>query len=78
MLLTLYVRAHCHLCEDMQMALIPWQERLGFELHTVDIDSDAALMERFNTQVPVLMAGDEEICHYFFDEKALTSYFSQP
>jgi len=77
MQLTLYMRAYCHLCEDMRMALRPWQEQLGFELQTVDIDADPQLVERFNTLVPVLMAADEEICHYFLDEKALSAYFSQ-
>lgn len=77
MRLTLYMRAYCHLCEDMQVALAAWQQRLGFELDTVDIDADPRLIERFNTQVPVLMAGELEICHYFLDEKALSAYFSQ-
>jgi len=72
------MRAYCHLCEDMQMALRPWQQQLDFELRTVDIDADPLLVERFNTLVPVLMAGDDEICHYFLDEKALSAYFSQP
>ena len=77
MQLTLYMRAYCHLCEEMQMALRPWQEQLGFELRTIDIDADPQLVQRFNTLVPVLMAADKEICHYFLDEKALSAYFSQ-
>lgn len=75
--LTLYMRAYCHLCEDMLVALRPWQERLGFELIAMDIDADPQLLEHFNTLVPVLMAGEQEICHYFLDEKALSAYFSQ-
>ena len=75
--LTLYMRAYCHLCEEMQQALLPWQEQLGFGLNVVDIDADPQLVERFDTLVPVLMAGDEEICHYFFDQLALTAYFSR-
>jgi len=59
------------------MALGPWQQRLGFEINTIDIDADPQLVERFDTLVPVLMAGDQEICHYFLDEKALSAYFSQ-
>lgn len=74
--LTLYMRSACHLCEDMQRDLVPWQERLGFSLQTVDVDSDPELVARFNTMVPVLMAGDQEICHYFLDEKALLGHFS--
>ena len=75
--LTLYLRAYCHLCEDMQAALVPWQKALGFTLKTVDVDSAPELVERFDTLVPVLMAGDQEICHYFLDEKALQEHFSR-
>jgi thioredoxin reductase (NADPH) len=74
--LTLYMRSYCHLCEEMQVALAPWREKLGFQLKTVDVDSDPELVERFDTLVPVLMAGDQEICHYFLDEKALLGHFS--
>jgi len=74
--LTLYMRSACHLCEDMQLDLARWQEPLGFRLRTVDVDSDPELVARFNTLVPVLMAGDQEICHYFLDEKALLGHFS--
>ncbi|MBD3670569.1 MAG: glutaredoxin family protein [Gammaproteobacteria bacterium] len=73
--LTLYMRAGCHLCEEMHQALLPWQGRLGFSLELVDIDASANLVERFNTLVPVLMSGDTEICHYFLDEKALQDHF---
>ena len=70
------MRSYCHLCEDMQRALAPWQEKLGFSLKTVDVDADPQLVARFDTLVPVLMAGDSEICHYFLDEKALLGHFS--
>ncbi len=75
--LTLYTRSYCHLCEDMHKALLPYQQRYGFELELIDVDSDARLERRFDELVPVLMAGEEEICHYFLDEAALQNYFSQ-
>jgi len=75
--LTLYTRSYCHLCEDMHKALLPYQERYGFELELIDVDSDAQLERRFDELVPVLMAGEKEICHYFLNEDALLNYFSQ-
>ncbi len=69
--LTLYVRERCHLCEEMQAALGPWQERLGFKLELVDVDDDLALVSRFGDRVPVLAQGEREICHYRLDERAL-------
>ncbi len=71
MILTLYTRSYCHLCEDMHRALLPYQQRFGFALDLIDVDSDPELERRFDELVPVLMAGDEEICHYHLDEDAL-------
>ncbi len=75
--LTLYTRSYCSLCEEMHRALLPFQQRYGFALELVDVDSDPALEARFDELVPVLMAGEREICHHHLDEAALRSYFSQ-
>lgn len=68
--LTLYIRTYCHLCDDMRAAVEPWRARLGLELVEVDVDDDPALEARLGEKVPVLMGGEEEICHYYFDEEA--------
>jgi glutaredoxin len=68
--LTLYTRAYCHLCADMRAAVEPWRSRLGLELVEVDVDEHPELEARLGEKVPVLAVGDEEICHYFFDEEA--------
>ncbi len=68
--LTLYIRTYCHLCDDMRAAIEPWRARLGLELVEVDIDDHPELEARFGEKVPVLMRGEDEICHYFFDEAA--------
>ena len=68
--LTLYIRTYCHLCEDMRAAVEPWRARLGLELVEVDVDDDPVLEARLGEKVPVLMGGEEEICHHFFDEEA--------
>ena len=51
------------------------QNRWQFEVETRDIDSEPELRERFNTLVPVLAIGGEEICHYFLDPDKLAVYF---
>ena len=68
--LTLYIRTYCHLCDEMRAAVEPWRARLGLRLVEVDVDADPVLEARLGEKVPVLMAGEEEICHYFFDEDA--------
>ncbi len=69
--LTFYHRPGCHLCTDMLALLQERQERLGFELEMVDVDSDPQLAARFGELVPLLSLGEREICHYFLDEAAL-------
>ena len=39
--------------------------------HEIDIDRDPELIRRYDARVPVLCCGDNEICHFFFDESAL-------
>lgn len=74
--LDLYGRTYCHLCADMERALQALQGTLGFTLDIHDVDSSAELESRFGELVPVLMAGDTEICHYFLDEEALRRYLA--
>jgi glutaredoxin-like protein DUF836 len=70
--LTLYGRRYCHLCEDMERALGPLQDELGFTLELVDVDRDAALERKYGELVPLLAGPDgREICHYFLDVRAL-------
>jgi hypothetical protein len=75
--LQVLVRQGCHLCDDMLEGLRVAQERWDFELRVVDIDGDPALAQRYGAKVPVLMAGDKELCHYFLDMARLQSYFRE-
>lgn len=66
--LTLMIRSYCHLCHDMELALQPLLQEFGVGLQVLDVDADPALELRYDELVPVLLLGDEEICHYFLDE----------
>ena len=75
--LTLYSREGCHLCEDMQNLLPAYLDGAGFSFNTVYIDNISELEQQYGTLVPVLKAGEKEICHYFLDVKALQQYISE-
>ena len=75
--LTLYGRELCHLCYDMERALSALHVEREFELARVDIDSDPQLVARFGEFIPVLMAGDSQICRTFFDREAFDAYFRE-
>ena len=77
MRLILYVRQDCHLCAEMRSELTALETRLAVTFELVDIDSDPKLVVRYGHKVPVLVGGDEEICHYFLDEPQLAEYLSR-
>lgn len=69
--LTLLGRVYCHLCHDMEIALAPLAAEFGADVEVLDVDEDPALEERWGELVPVLLHGEEEICHYFLDAQAV-------
>ena len=73
--LTVYIRAGCHLCEDMLQELHYRQAGLDFTLQTVDINGRPELEALYGTKVPVLTRAGKEVCHYFLDEVALHRCF---
>ncbi|HXC41872.1 MAG TPA: glutaredoxin family protein [Burkholderiales bacterium] len=76
--LTLYSRAYCHLCHDMEAALRRLQAEQPFELEVLDVDADPALEARFNELVPVLMEGERELARYHLDVAALRAELARP
>ena len=75
--LTLYGRSYCHLCDEMLAALAPLRGEFGFAVDVVDVDSDAALEQRFGVLVPVLMHADTELCHYHLDAGKIRAYLAK-
>lgn len=75
--LTVYSREYCHLCHDMVAALEALRPQHGFDLVVIDVDEDEALERRFGERVPVLLAGERELCHYFLDPAALDAYLAE-
>lgn len=75
-MLTLYSRQWCHLCRDMEEALLQLQREIRFDLEVFDIDADPQLETRFDERVPVLEGGGKELCHYALDVAAVRAYLS--
>ena len=69
--LILYSRADCHLCDQVIMLL----DAAGIRWRPVDIDGDAALLERYGRSIPVLRQPDSgrELC-YPFDAQSLVEF----
>jgi uncharacterized membrane protein len=56
-LVTLYSRKDCHLCEDAKNDLEALQGAVPHKLLVVDIDSDPKLLNEFALEIPVVVAG---------------------
>ena len=72
-------RSYCHLCDEMIAALHELQGRFleGVEIDVVDVDHHPALESKWGDKVPVLLDGDEEICHYFLAPDQLALHLAQ-
>lgn len=54
LLVVLYTRAGCHLCDDAWALLEKEREVYGFQLKACDIDDDPALEAQYGLCVPVV------------------------
>jgi len=73
--LIVYYRDNCHLCEQVMVSLLKFQNEIGFEINNIDIDDTSQHSEetrlRYTADIPVVMYQDEVIFYHFFDEIAL-------
>jgi hypothetical protein len=53
--LVLLSRPLCHLCDDMEKALIPLANARGLDLNVMDIDDHPELEARFGREIPVIL-----------------------
>jgi hypothetical protein len=74
--LTLLSRRYCHLCHDMEAALAPLAAEFGAAVTVVDVDSDPLLEAKYDELVPVLLHGQNELCHYFLDAPKTREYLA--
>ncbi|KAF1030359.1 MAG: hypothetical protein GAK40_00016 [Burkholderia plantarii] len=67
MAFTLYGRGWCHLCDALRDALAPVAAEHGVAIVEIDIDTDEALVARYDEDVPVLLLDGVEVCRHRFD-----------
>ena len=76
--LQLVVREGCHLCDEFEDLLEHHPLREQFELQRLVLNNRPQLETLYGTLVPVLLDGEEEICHYFLDETQLERVVTAP
>ncbi|MEK6753895.1 MAG: DUF2085 domain-containing protein [Chloroflexota bacterium] len=57
LIVTLYTRKDCKLCDEVKAELVELQSKYPHRLVEVDIDSDSALLEKFSMEIPVVEVG---------------------
>ncbi len=57
----------------MVSALEELQGRFSFDLEVIDVDAHPDLEARWGEKVPVLLQGDEEVCHYHLRLEAVNA-----
>ncbi len=75
--LTMYSREGCHLCDVMEDELRGLLAGSRVALQIIDVDTDLVLQDKFGEWVPVLTAGDLELCHYHLKHDRVREYLSQ-
>ena len=74
MIVTLYGRPGCHLCDEARESLQRVQTRVPFTVHEVDITTDDVLHARYLERIPVVSVEGEDLFDYEVDEDALEHF----
>lgn len=69
--LTLYSRPGCHLCDEMKEIARPVARELGCMVTEVDISGDPDLEARYGTEIPVLLVNGRKAFKYRLTEREL-------
>lgn len=71
---SIYGKAECHLCEEAKAQLVALRRRYGFRLEEVDITSDPILLAEYETRLPLIWVDGHLVCKYHVDEVPLLEH----
>ena len=70
-LVTLYGKPGCHLCEDAREIVERVRAEHPFELQEVDVSLDPVLHREYGDRIPVLEVDGEELFEFHVEEAVL-------
>jgi glutaredoxin len=70
-ILTLYGKPGCHLCEEGRAAVEQLRAERGLELREVDVSLDPVLERRYGERIPVVALDGEELVELGVDADRL-------
>jgi glutaredoxin len=60
----LYTRRGCHLCDEAKEVIERLRKEAAFRFEQIDIDTDPALKDRYNDEVPVIFINGKKAFKY--------------
>jgi len=73
----IYGKPDCHLCEVAKAKLLRLQHKLGFQLHEVNIAESDQLLQEMGTRIPLIRIDGRLACKYFVEEKAFLTKLAE-
>lgn len=70
-LVEIYSRPDCHLCDEAKATLLKMKRRFGFDLREINIAADEKLLAEYETRIPLIFVNGHLVCKYFVDEAAM-------
>ncbi len=81
MIVTIYSKKDCHLCDIAKETLLKVQQELPFSLNEIDIEKDKTAFEKYKYLIPVIEIDGEKAFNYKVNEnefKKILKLKSQP
>jgi glutaredoxin len=73
LIVTLYTKEDCGLCEEAASLLRRLQRRIRFEIEYVDVEADPVAGERYGQRIPVVAIDGVEVAAAPLDEQQLAA-----
>jgi glutaredoxin len=67
-LVEIYSRPGCHLCDEAKAVIELVRRRLPFELRTVNVETHPAFEKAYGQEIPVVMINGQKAFKYRVDE----------
>ena len=67
LVVTLYTRPGCPLCDEAKLQIAPLLAEFRVHLREINIDADPKLREQYNVDVPVIFLGDRKVAKHRVD-----------
>jgi glutaredoxin len=77
LVLTLYTRQHCHLCDQAKAAIMELKNEYSFTIEEIDIEQSDELTEKYGLMIPVLLINGKEAGFGQINKKFVRNRFQE-